>query len=440
MGYLELLRTQPAFRRLWLGQIVSEAGDWLQFIALVRLFPTAGRGAELLAGLLIVRMIPSIIWAPLAGVVADRFRRGRVMVVCDLLRAAVVLGYLGVRGPEDIGWIYALLFAQESITAFFEPARAAALPQVAEPRALLAANSLSGATWSAMLAIGSAAGGLLTAGLGPRGAFVADALSFAASAVLIGSIGIPAVVRDAEETAAHAGDPFGLHALREGAAYLSSHRPQAAAALVKGLWGTAGGIIFLLAIYAAEVFTPRGGESSRALGLLYAGRGVGALVGPLIFRRVWGESARSLRRSIQVGLLLAAAGYAALTAAPSAIVAALFLVCAHMGGSTCWVNSTQLLQLTVPNALQGRVFAVDLAAVTLTMALSSAVAGALIGRGVTSLRGTTFVMVGAMLAAALLWAALMRRLGKGLEAAAEQRPEPRPVGSGPTGIGGRRSR
>src|SRR5262249_54364542 len=116
MGYLELLRTQPAFRRLWLGPGVSEARRWAHVIPLVRLFPTAGRGAELLAGLLVVRMIPAIVWAPLAGVVADRFRRGRVMVAADLARALLVLGYLGVRGPEDIGWIYALMFAQESIT------------------------------------------------------------------------------------------------------------------------------------------------------------------------------------------------------------------------------------------------------------------------------------------------------------------------------------
>jgi len=418
MGYRELLRTQAGFRRLWLGQIVSEIGDWLQFIAIVGLFPTKGRAAELLAGLFIVRMLPSIVWAPLAGVVADRFPRGRVMVVCDLLRALVVLGYLLVRGPEDTPLVYALMFAQESLTSFFEPARSASLPQVVDRRALLAANSLSGATWSAMLAVGGALGGFVTALLGPRAAFVLDAASFGLSAILIGSIGIPPVARSAADAAAHAADRLGLGALREGARYLRSHPPQAAAALLKGLWGTAGGMLFLFAVYAAEVFTPRDGDSARALGVLYAGRGLGALVGPLVFRRVWGESARSLRRSIQIGLVMVASGYAAMILAPSAVVGALFLVWAHAGGSTCWVNSTQLLQLTVPNALQGRVFAVDLGAVTLTMALSSALAGALYGRGILGLAGTTLVMAGAAALAALGWATAMRRLGLGLETAA----------------------
>src|SRR5262245_26895356 len=111
MGYRELLLTQPSFRRLWLGQLVSELGDWLQIIALVGLFPTAGRAVEALSGIFIVRMLPSIVWAPVAGVVADRFPRGRVMVACDLGRTLIVLGYLLVRGPEDVLLIYGLMFA-----------------------------------------------------------------------------------------------------------------------------------------------------------------------------------------------------------------------------------------------------------------------------------------------------------------------------------------
>ncbi|APR80512.1 transporter, putative [Minicystis rosea] len=417
MGYLELLRSQPAFRRLWLGQVVSEVGDWLQFIALVGLFPTTGRAAEALAGLFIVRMLPTVLWAPLAGVVADRYPRGRVMVICDLLRALCVLGYLFVRGPEDVWLVYALVFVQESLTSFFEPARAAALPQVVERRALLAANSLAGATWSSMLAIGSALGGLVTLLVGPRGAFIVDSLSFLLSAILIAGVPIPRV-EPAADAAPPARDPFGLHALREGARYLKGHRPQAVVALAKGLWGLSGGVVFLYAVYAAEVFTPKGGESARALGILYAGRGVGALVGPLVLHRILGESARSLRWSVQVGFVLAAIGVAALISAHHIAAGALFLVVAHAGGSANWVCSTQLLQITVPNPLQGRVFAVEQGAFTLTMAISSGVAGALIGRGITSLHGATLVLAAVAAASGFSWWIAMRRLGTRLEAAA----------------------
>jgi hypothetical protein len=214
--------------------------------------------------------------------------------------------------------------------------------------------------------------------------------------------------------------------VREGLAYLAAHRPQAAVTLVKTLWGAGGGMIFLFAVYAAEVFAPRGGDASRALGLLYAGRGVGALAGPLVFRRLWGESAHSLQRSILAGFLLAAAGYAAMIAAPTALAGSLFLVVAHAGGSTCWVCSTQLLQITVPNSLQGRVFAVEIAGLTLSMALSSGLAGALVGRGLLDLRATTLLLASVPLAGALIWWAAMRRLSAGLAAAARS-PESSPI-------------
>jgi hypothetical protein len=230
------------------------------------------------------------------------------------------------------------------------------------------------------------------------------------------------------EAAAAPPDPFGLAALREGVRYLRSHGAQASVALVKCLWGLSGGVVFLYAVYAAQVFTPRGADASGALGTLYTGRGVGALIGPLVLRRLWGESARSLRRGVQVGFLLAAAGVAALVEAPGVVVAALFLLVAHAGGSTVWVSSTQLLQLTVPNALQGRVFAVEQGAFTLTMALSSGVAGALIGRQITGLRGATLILAATAAVAALIWAVAMRRLGGRIDAAAAEQARLLPSG------------
>jgi len=420
MGYRELLRTQPAFRKLWLGQLVSELGDWLQLIALLALFPTQGAAVERLAGIFIVRMLPSILWAPLAGVVADRFPRGQVMVACDLGRALVVLGYLLIRGPEDVIWIYVLLFAQESLSSFFEPARAAALPQVVPLHARFAANSLSNATWSSMLAVGAALGGLIAAGVGPRTAFVIDAASFLLSAFFIGGIGIPRVVRDAAGTAAHAKDRFGLFALREGLAYLRAHRPQASAALIKCLWGMSGGVIFLFSIYAGERFTAPGRDPSSTTGLLFAGRGLGALTGPLLARRLVGESPKSLRQAVQVAFPLSMLAIIAFAFAPNAWLGALCLVVVHAGGSTCWVNSSQLLQLTVPNPLQGRVFAVELAAFTFTTALSNAFAGAALGHGWLDLRGVTFVMAGAAALSAFVWWLAMRRLGLRIDTAAAE--------------------
>ncbi len=420
MGYRELLRTQPAFRKLWLGQIVSELGDWLQLIALLALFPTkgAGRRSSRASSSCGCSRRSSGRRSRASSPIASRAAAS--LVACDLGRALIVLGYLLIRGPEDVLWIYALMFAQETLSSFFRPARGAALPQVVPPQYLLAANSLSGATWSAMLAIGAALGGVIAAGLGPRAAFLVDAGSFLLSAVFIGSIGVPRVVRDAASAAAHARDRFGLFALREGLAYLRAHRAQASAATVKCLWGMSGGIIFLFSIYAGQRFAAPGHDTSSITGLLFAGRGLSALAGPLIARRLIGESATSLRRSIQISFPISALAVIAFSFAPNALLGALCLVFVHAGGSTCWVNSTQLLQLTVPNPLQGRVFAVEIAAFTFTTALSNAFAGSVLGSGALDLRGVTLAMAGAAALSALVWWFSMRRVGARMDAAAAE--------------------
>lgn len=146
--------------------------------------------------------------------------------------------------------------------------------------------------------------------------------------------------------------------MREGAGYLRAHPAQAAAATVKGLWGMCGGMVSCLGVRGG-MYLEQGSDPARATGLLSAGRGVGALIGPLVAPANMGGVATALRRGMPAGLPLAACSFVAFSYAPSAILGALCLVFAHAGGSTCWVSSTQLLQLTVPNSLQGRVFSVE---------------------------------------------------------------------------------
>src|SRR5687767_15458558 len=94
-GYLELLRTNKDFRLLWLGQVVSQLGDWFNTIALYTLVLEITGGSGRAIGLVLVtRFLPTVVLGPFAGVIADRFDRRRVMIVSDLARAFVVLGFL----------------------------------------------------------------------------------------------------------------------------------------------------------------------------------------------------------------------------------------------------------------------------------------------------------------------------------------------------------
>ncbi len=191
VGYIDLLRRNRSFRQLWLGQVVSQMGDWFNTIALYTIIlKLTGSGRDV--GLLLVaRFVPSFLFGPISGVVADRFSRQKIMIVSDLLRALVVLGFLFVRRADQLWIIYVLTVFQLGLSTFFEPAKTAAIPSIVEDRELVAANAISSVTWSAMLTIGAAIGGMITGWFGTDVAFVLDAATYLLSAALIASIRVP---------------------------------------------------------------------------------------------------------------------------------------------------------------------------------------------------------------------------------------------------------
>src|SRR5215210_9168498 len=146
VGYIDLLRGNRAFRQLWLGQVVSQLGDWFNTIALYTIILNLTGSGRDIGLLLVARFLPSFIFGSLSGVVADRFSRRSIMIVSDLLRALVVLGFLFVRRADQLWLIYVLTVFQLGLSTFFEPAKTAAIPSVVEDRELIAANALSSVT------------------------------------------------------------------------------------------------------------------------------------------------------------------------------------------------------------------------------------------------------------------------------------------------------
>jgi MFS family permease len=369
VGYLAVLRRNRGFRRLWYAQLTSQLGDWLDAIALyILLLRLTGSGTAI-AVLLVAESLPSALVGLGAGVVVDRLPRKAVMIAADLGRALLVLLFLLVQRADQVWLIYAVSVLKFALTAFFEPAREAVVPNVVGRDELVAANGLAGLTWSVMLTAGAALGGVVVGTLGTAAAFVLDAATFVLSAVFIWGVAIPEG-HLAERPETHPWQEF-----REGVRYLLGHGDVALYALTKALWSVGGGgVLLLLPLFGRQVF-PLGREGALGMGLLYAARGVGAGIGPLLAQRLSGGSLRGLRRALGPGFLLMAVGYLLLSAAPDLPRAAGALVVAHIGGSTQWVFSTTLLQLRVPNRLQGRVFAIELTLLTLAMSLSSYLTG-----------------------------------------------------------------
>ena len=132
VGYVELLRKNRQFRMLWLGQVVSQMGDWFDTIAVYTLALQLTGSSRSVALIMVARFLPSVVMGPLSGVVADRFSRRSIMIASDIMRALVVLGFLFVRRPDQMWLVYVLTVLQLAFSAFFEPAKTAALDAIGE--------------------------------------------------------------------------------------------------------------------------------------------------------------------------------------------------------------------------------------------------------------------------------------------------------------------
>lgn len=378
VGYLELLRGNRSFRQLWLGQVVSQLGDWFDTIALYTIILNLTGSGRDVGLLLVARFVPSFFFGPLSGVVADRFSRRTILIVSDLLRAFVVLGFLFVRRADQLWIIYVLTVCQLGLSTFFEPAKTAAIPSIVADRELVAANAISSVTWSVMLTLGAAIGGLITGWFGTNVAFILDAVSYLLSAALIASIRVPKR-RKRERQKLSFGRILGITETIEGIRYVKDRPRVLALLMVKPAWGLGGGILTLLAVFGERIF-PVGRSAATGIGVLFAARGIGTAVGPIVARRFAGEGDKRMQTSIGIAFLIGGCFYIAFGSATSFVFALLVLGFAHCGGSILWVFSTVLLQRAVADNFRGRVFAAEFALLTLTMAASNYTTGELLDR------------------------------------------------------------
>ncbi len=323
------------------------------------------------------------------------------MIVSDILRAFVVLGFLFVRRADQLWIIYVLTVLQLGLSTFFEPAKTAAIPSIVEDRELVAANAISSVTWSAMLTIGAAIGGFITSSFGTNAAFILDAASYVLSAVLIASIRVPKR-KKRERQKVSIGRLLGITETIEGIKYVKDRPRVLAALLVKPAWGLGGGILTLLAVFGERIF-PVGRNAAAGIGVLFAARGIGTAVGPIVARRISGEGNKRMQVSIGIAFLLGGVGYMLFGTATSFVLALVVLGIAHCGGSILWVFSTVILQRAVEDKFRGRVFAAELALLTLTMAASNYVTGELLDRLQISPRVVTVGVGILFLAPGFIW-------------------------------------
>jgi MFS family permease len=398
-GYRELLAHNADFRRLWIGQVVSLLGDWFNTIALYTLVDRLTGSPLALGGVFLLKLLPLGLASPLAGVVVDRWNRRRVMIASDLVRALLVLGFLVVDTAAEVPLLYLLVVAQVVAGSVFEPARAASLPNITSARELLTANALAAATWSAMLALGAAVGGLAAEWLGLRAVFAIDSATYLVSAFFVYRTTIPQRTDPPAPGAAWA-RAFGN--IADGWRYLGRHAAAGRMALAKAQWSLGGGaLVYMLALLGERVAP---GAQAVGIGVLFAVRGLGTGFGPVLARRLFVDP-RAWPALMGTTVALSGVAYAAVGGLAWSWWVVVPIFVAHAASGANWVLSTVELQRRTEDRFRGRAFATDWLLVTVAESASILAASLLLESGAVGLRGAFFAFAGLQVLCGALWLA-----------------------------------
>jgi MFS family permease len=372
------------FRLLFTGRCVSLLGDGAFLVAMAWQAYTLSDAPTALSLLGIAMSVPLISLLLLGGVVSDRYDRRRVMLLADVVRAALLalLGGLAVGGVLELWQMVAIVAVYGGAQAFFDPASDAILPELLAADQLGAANALEQFMRPLALRLaGPAVGGVLVGTLGPGAAFLADGLTFVVSAVALWCMSSGADAAKASR-AARGVTGGGLDVAGGGLAAAGEHPSR----LVRGaslratgtelregwsyvrgqvwLWGTfvSAGVAYLLFMGPAEVLLPfmvkhvLAGNGMQ-LGLVFGAGGLGSVACALAMRR-GGMPARSMTFIYSVWTLgtLAVAVYGLATAMWQLMLASLAFNLLETAGTIVWAT---MKQRHVPGHLLGRVSSLD---------------------------------------------------------------------------------
>lgn len=365
-----LLTTNPQFLRLWAGLSTSGLGDWVGYTALTLYMYKVTGSAEALAILVIMRSLPVLLFGPLAGVVADRFSRRRIMIISDLMRAFL---YSLLPFATTFPQIVTIAILVSSVSTFFRPALTALVPDLVKKDQLLEANSLLFSTSNLMMIVGPALGGLMVGFLGQDWAFRFDAVTFLVSAMAIYFVVEKWHGREAIQEAY--GAKSWVKDLASGLSYIVRQRAVAVMTLEMMIMA-----LGMVAVTVLEVIfvTSVLGAGDEGYGILLSVAGVGALLGSLLAGYV-GKRVSASALFCWTGLLGGLTFFLYANIRYFSVTLAIVLV-QMIVFSIGQVASQVLMQQLVPEELRGRVFSQIITGYTVTRVLGAGLWGVLIDR------------------------------------------------------------
>ncbi|HLL51225.1 MAG TPA: MFS transporter, partial [Thermomicrobiales bacterium] len=340
------------FRLLFGGQLVSDLGDWLDFLALIALIVTRwDLGPSALAALSAAVAFPFAVIAPLSGVWADRLPRKPLMVAADLGRALVVFGL--VFAP-NLSTVLALVFVRGVFSTFFGPARQATIASVVPHDDLLAANSLSQLSFQLTKILGPVLGGLLVAAVGPRSEFMINAVTFLVSAAFIVQLPNSAPAAQTNEDTEEQAPGF-WREFRAGLSYLIHRR-----SLVMAVASNSAAWFIIFTFDSLGVLALRELGIEALFGLTVGSIGLGTAAGAIAIGQ-WGKRIHPFvtmgAGQIGGGLVVALLGVAVTLHAPGSGAWVIVYMLIGLSAAAVFVPYGYVVQVETPPEVLGRVFA-----------------------------------------------------------------------------------
>ena len=349
------------FRKLWNSMLFSSLGDWLGLLATTAMAQQLSGGDYAkanfaIAGVFIARLLPAVFLGPIAGVIADKLDRRKLMVNCDILRAAL---YISIPIFNNYFWLYTAMILVECITLFWSPAKEASVPNLVPREKLESANQVSllaaygtapvaAALFTFLSLFTSAINAAFSINVTAVDlALYANAASFAFAAFVIFNL------REIPKGAAakHSAETGILKSLHEGWQAVSGSK--LIRGLIVGMVGAfvaAGAVIGLARTFVGDL---GGGEAAYGVlfGAVFTGLALGIALGPKIFAQF------SRRRLFGASLTISGAFLVALAAIPNLVLAVFIVVILGAFSGITWVTGFTMLGMEVKDDVRGRTFA-----------------------------------------------------------------------------------
>lgn len=366
LTYKQLIQGNRNFRNLLTGQVISELGNWFNFIAGLGLIRLVSDASPTAAGVFFVcRLVPFAVASPIAGTFVDRFSRRQVMIGTDLARVVVAMMFLLVTSADDLWIAYLATVLLSTFGAFFDGAKNAAAPNLTGKEGLLAGTALMFSSRFLLMAVGSALGGWAAAIFGYKVAFLINAASFLVSAFTVWLIPEEAT-RDDEtgfRTTGKIEKPSFSSELKEGFRYTLVNHFALTILVMNVIWATGGGAINVIFERMGGVYFPsvENWHPDVGVAMLWTSAGFGLTFGMLIAHRtnVWLDRGR--RHSLFIGTTLIIHGvlFSLAGVMPTLLLFAIFSFVSRAIVGVEYAIQETLFQRSLPDYIRGRISTLD---------------------------------------------------------------------------------